>query len=88
MAHYDCRDCGASMGIAFGYCEECTTEDYKKTKKEIEKLTSELQIAYAKKIQPIIDEIERGRRSVVSEHPKIKRLTEQLREIQIRENGQ
>ena len=44
-------------------------------------------MSYAKKIQPIIDELERGRRLVVSEHPKIKRLTEQLREIEIRETG-
>lgn len=24
MAHYDCSNCGASMGISFGMCESCT----------------------------------------------------------------
>lgn len=24
MSHYDCRDCGATEGIAYGICESCT----------------------------------------------------------------
>lgn len=27
MAHYDCSDCGASMGIGYGYCTECTPKE-------------------------------------------------------------
>lgn len=28
MAHYDCSDCGESMGIAWGYCGACTPPEY------------------------------------------------------------
>lgn len=28
MAHYDCSNCGASMGIGFGYCTSCTPKEY------------------------------------------------------------
>lgn len=29
MAHYDCSNCGAHMGIGFGYCRECTPKEYR-----------------------------------------------------------
>ncbi len=28
MAHYDCTNCGYSMGIDFGSCENCTPKEY------------------------------------------------------------
>ena len=34
MAHYDCSDCGASMGIAYGICKECTPDWYFKKERE------------------------------------------------------
>ncbi len=27
MAHYDCSNCGAHMGVCFGSCEECTPKE-------------------------------------------------------------
>ena len=27
-AHYDCRNCGHYLGIAFGQCEACTPPEY------------------------------------------------------------
>jgi hypothetical protein len=32
MAHYDCNDCGASMGISYGLCPDCTPDDVRKAK--------------------------------------------------------
>lgn len=29
MAHYDCSNCGSYMGVAFGYCDDCTPKEYK-----------------------------------------------------------
>jgi len=26
MAHYECRDCGAHLGIAYGKCDSCTPQ--------------------------------------------------------------
>jgi len=26
MSHYDCTDCGTSMGIAYGVCDKCTPQ--------------------------------------------------------------
>ena len=87
MAHYDCKNCGYSGGVAFGYCEECTTEDYRNTQKEIEKLGSELVSEYNDRVKPILEEMERERRFFVSENPVLKALKEQLALIRIRETG-
>ena len=35
MAHYDCRDCGASMGIAYGICATCTPSAVYKSKADL-----------------------------------------------------
>lgn len=28
MAHYDCTNCGESMGICWGLCKRCTPKEY------------------------------------------------------------
>jgi predicted ATP-dependent serine protease len=42
MAHYDCGDCGASMGIAYGSCDECTPRWVKEAQRNYNKISSEV----------------------------------------------
>lgn len=35
MAHYDCSNCGASMGLYFGECRSCTPPEYHELTKKI-----------------------------------------------------
>lgn len=35
MSHYDCDNCGATMGIAFGSCNNCTPKEYFQLEKEL-----------------------------------------------------
>ncbi len=42
MAHYDCSDCGASMGIAYGDCGECTPLWVFMAKKEYDKAREQM----------------------------------------------
>ena len=37
MSHYDCRDCGAYQGIAYGYCDSCTPKRVLELKEKITK---------------------------------------------------
>ncbi len=39
MAHYDCKNCGASFGIAYGYCNSCTHQSVIEAKKTLEQAT-------------------------------------------------
>jgi len=41
MSHYDCNDCGASMGISFGYCNNCTPKEYFDIKEELKDIIYE-----------------------------------------------
>lgn len=34
MAHYDCDDCGSSLGIAYGHCDNCTPKIVKELNNE------------------------------------------------------
>lgn len=34
MAHYDCTDCGNSMGIAYGICSNCTPKIVREKEEE------------------------------------------------------
>ena len=36
MAHYDCRDCGEYMGIAYGRCDNCTPPEVKAAERKWE----------------------------------------------------
>jgi len=49
MAHYDCSDCGASCGIAYGYCTSCTPQEVIKAKKELDSAYKEAQRLWDKK---------------------------------------
>ena len=35
MAHYDCKNCGAHLGIDYGECEECTPKEVFKLEKQL-----------------------------------------------------
>lgn len=41
MAHYDCSNCGEDMGIAFGYCMNCTPQEYFDAEKRLDNLNKE-----------------------------------------------
>ena len=47
MAHYDCSDCGSSMGIAFGYCNSCTPKEYKDAQHELNKIAAEAEVEWS-----------------------------------------
>lgn len=36
MAHYDCDNCGAYMGIGYGYCDKCTPREVLDAKSKLE----------------------------------------------------
>jgi len=40
MAHYDCRDCGDHMGIAYGCCKGCTPKEVLKLKEQLTEETA------------------------------------------------
>jgi predicted ATP-dependent serine protease len=41
MAHYDCSNCGHTLGVSFGICERCTPKEYFKLQNDITKLKEE-----------------------------------------------
>ena len=41
MAHYECSNCGASMGIDFGFCKNCTPKEYFIIKEELKDIIYE-----------------------------------------------
>lgn len=42
MAHYDCTNCDARHGIAWGYCEECTPKQVLDAREEVKRLSDKL----------------------------------------------
>ena len=54
MAHYDCDNCGYSMGNAYGYCSNCTPdwviEAKKKYKKVVTNAYSQAKIEFESRI--------------------------------------
>jgi predicted ATP-dependent serine protease len=73
MAHYDCDHCGASMGIAFGICENCTPKDYLIKKRELERAEKDA----ATEFDDVVREI---KSSYIKEKTKV--LREELLEIE------
>tara|TARA_B110000908_G_scaffold85182_1_gene101790 strand:+ start:2207 stop:2464 length:258 start_codon:yes stop_codon:yes gene_type:complete len=63
-SHYDCRNCGHYLGIAFGQCEACTPQEYTDLQNEIKHLdelskdawNSESKVARALFIQQYLDD--------------------------------
>ena len=63
MAHYDCSNCGESMGIAWGSCSTCTPLLYLKDKEKLpliyaeisSKVTRELGEEHHKRIMKYLD---------------------------------
>lgn len=41
MAHYDCSNCGASMGINFGMCNSCTPKEIFDADKKLQRANIE-----------------------------------------------
>ena len=56
MAHYDCSDCGYGMGIAFGYCVNCTPKEYFDLKEKIYELSREAEREWLLKSEDIRNE--------------------------------
>lgn len=46
MSHYDCRNCGATMGVDIGSCESCTPQIYFEIKEELINRLDELEKYY------------------------------------------
>jgi len=46
MAHYDCKNCGHTLGVSFGICENCTPKEYFDLQKEITLLREHALLAW------------------------------------------
>ena len=77
MAHYDCTNCGHRMGIAFGYCERCTPEEYLEIKGKIQtiqrKIDDEWEIA-SKHMKEVFSSNRKHQYGVVDLENKLKEL--------------
>jgi len=41
MAHYDCKECGHTLGIDWGVCTNCTPDEYFELMKCVKKIYAE-----------------------------------------------
>jgi len=42
MSHYDCKNCGHHLGIDWGYCENCTPDEYLQLKETLKQKKKEI----------------------------------------------
>jgi len=50
MAHYDCADCGASMGIGYGTCRECTPTEVFDAQEELRQAAQKAEVEWEKSV--------------------------------------
>lgn len=67
MAHYDCSNCGESMGIAFGMCTSCTPPSIKKLEIKYNAAYANAEAAWNQKIAEITERLERAREIFISQ---------------------
>ena len=53
MAHYDCRNCGTTGGIDYGFCKKCTPDVVLKAKAEAEKAKKQAEKDFDKQMRDI-----------------------------------
>ncbi len=46
MSHYDCKDCGATMGIGYGLCSSCTPPEVITLKEELKDEINTVEMIY------------------------------------------
>ena len=56
MAHYDCKNCGHTLGVAFGICERCTPKEYFELQNNIAQLKEKAREKWDKGRDKFIDE--------------------------------
>lgn len=65
MAHYDCSNCGASMGIHFGECRSCTPPEYHEIIRSIAKVKTAASNAWEQNIAEEMKALEARRNAFV-----------------------
>ena len=81
MAHYDCKNCGYSGGIAFGICSSCTPPEYFKLERELRCVSFSMEAKYETMIRPLLELIQQGSREIVNKNPEVIELRKKLSEI-------
>ena len=84
MAHYDCSNCGESMGIAFGICKDCTPPEYFQLEIELRCVSSSVEAEYTNMVRPLLALIQQGSKAVVDKNPEVIELRKKLSEIRSR----
>jgi predicted ATP-dependent serine protease len=51
MAHYDCSDCGASMGVGYGICTACTPQEVLEAGKRLQLAVDDARQEFRKRQQ-------------------------------------
>jgi len=78
MSHYDCSDCGAFRGISFGYCKNCTPQEYFDIKEELKDIIYETEIKVNKHFRKQRDKLY----SEILNETDYTKLQERLKELE------
>lgn len=65
MAHYDCSNCGESMGICFGSCSSCTPKEYHDLERSMAELRSWAENRWQAHIKAEMEALQKRRESFI-----------------------
>lgn len=51
MSHYDCDNCGSTMGLFWGHCTNCTPKEYLDMKEEAERIYKDIKFEFDEYIE-------------------------------------
>ena len=86
MTHYDCSNCGESMGIGFGYCSACTPSEFNRIEAEIMDVRRAAEAAWEKNIKEEAASLAERKAAFIKAHTAgpMEPLTKRLHEIKMK----
>ena len=64
MAHYDCSNCGAHLGVDWGSCKKCTPKEWDELKKEKSELIQQFKNQWNHDNKELLDMLEAWKKKI------------------------